>query len=159
MASLNGFNANNVKPEVGFEPIPAGDYVALIINSEMKANNAGTGEYLELQFEIVEGQFKGRKLFVRLNLNNPNDQAVGIARAELSAICRATGVMTPNDSVDLHNIPILIKVGMQKRKDTGDLENKIKGYTPRSGGVIPPVSQGTAASQQRAPWQIPVPKS
>src|SRR3990172_3284342 len=36
MANLNGFNANNVDPATDFEPIPAGKYLAVITESEMK---------------------------------------------------------------------------------------------------------------------------
>ena len=35
--------------------------------------------------------------------------AVKIARAELSAICRAVGVMAPNDSVELHDLPLVMR--------------------------------------------------
>ena len=48
MADLNGFNASNVEPAAGFDPIPAGKYPAVITDSEMKPNNAGTGAYLQL---------------------------------------------------------------------------------------------------------------
>ena len=70
---------------------------------------------------------KNRLLWARLNLDNPNATAVQIARAELSAICRAVGVLAPNDSVELHNLPLVIHVRCKKRKDTGELTNEIKG--------------------------------
>ena len=63
------------------------------------------------------------------NLNR--DVAVKIARGELSAICRAVGVMQPRDSVELHNLPLLITVKLKKREDTGELTNEIKGYAPK----------------------------
>ena len=55
-------------------------------------------------------EFKGRNLWARLNLDNPNEIAVKIARAELSALCRAVGVLEPKDSVELHNLPLVISV-------------------------------------------------
>jgi hypothetical protein len=76
----------------------------------------------------VEGEYKNRVLWARLNLNNPNATAVKIARGELSAICRAVGVLQPRDSVDLHNLPLVITVKLKKRDDTGELTNEIKGY-------------------------------
>lgn len=147
MASLSGFNAAEVEPSKGFEPLPAGKYLAMIVNSELKPTQAGTGEYLKLEFEIIDGEFKGRKLFANLNLDNPNAQAVQIARAELSAICRAVNVLQPKDSVELHNLPLVLKVGMEKRKDTNELQNRIKGYEPKEIGATKP-QQGGAA-----PWQ------
>ena len=95
MADLNGFDANNVEPAAAFDPIPAGKYLAVITDSEMKPNKAGTGSYLQLTFQIIEGEYKNRLLWARLNLDNPNATAVQIARAELSAICRAVGVLAP----------------------------------------------------------------
>ena len=53
MVALN-FNANDVDPKKAFAPLPAGDYMALITESEMKTTNAGTGEYLKLKLEMKE---------------------------------------------------------------------------------------------------------
>jgi hypothetical protein len=91
MADLRGFDANQVEPSTDFDPIPAGKYLAIITESEMRPNKAGTGHFLQLTFQIMEGPFKNRLLWARLNLDNPNATAVQIARAELSAICRAGG--------------------------------------------------------------------
>jgi len=138
MANLNGFNANEVDPSVGFDPVPAGQYLAIITESEMKPTKAGTGQYLQLTFQIIEGEYKGRLLWARLNLDNPSAMAVKIARAELSAICRAVNVMAPKDSVEMHNIPLVIKVGCKKRDDVpGDeITNEIKGYESRASASV-----------------------
>ncbi|MCC7407611.1 MAG: DUF669 domain-containing protein, partial [Phycisphaeraceae bacterium] len=106
MANLSGFNAATVEPSQDFEPIPAGKYLATITESQMKPTKNGAGQYLQLSFQILDGPCKGRFVWARLNLQNPNPTTVQIARQELSAICRAVGVMTPNDSVELHNLPL-----------------------------------------------------
>ena len=49
-----------------------------------------------------------------------------IAKAELSAICRAVGVLAPNDSTDLHDLPLVIHVKCKKWPDTGDISNEVK---------------------------------
>ena len=72
MANLNGFDANNVDPATDFEPIPAGKYLAVITDSEMKPTKSGSGHYLELTFQVIDGPFKNRLLWSRLNLDNPN---------------------------------------------------------------------------------------
>jgi hypothetical protein len=128
MANLNGFNATEVEPTSNFEPLPAGKYLAAITESEMKPTKSGAGSYLQMTLTILEGEYKNRVLWARLNLNNPNATAVKIARSELSAICHAVGVMQPRDSVDLHNLPLVITVKVKKREDTGELTNEIKGY-------------------------------
>jgi hypothetical protein len=148
MADLRGFDANQVEPSADFEPLPAGKYPAVIIESEMKANKAGTGHYLQLTFEVIDGTFKGRRVWARLNLDNPNAQAVQIARAELSAVCRAVGVLAPNDSADLHNLPLVITVKCRKREDTGEIANEIKGYAKKEASAGPP-----PAANQVPPWR------
>lgn len=131
MADLGNFNANNVDPAADFEPIPAGKYLAVIVDSDMKATKSGDGRYLELQFQVVEGPYKNRLLWSRLNLENPNSLAVQIARGQLSAICRAVGVMQPRDSVELHNLPLIVSVKCKRREDTGDIVNEIRGYSKK----------------------------
>ena len=71
MANLNNFDARAVEPIAEFEPIPAGKYLTAISTSEMKDTKNGNGSYLELEFAVLEGQYKGRKLWARLNLKNP----------------------------------------------------------------------------------------
>ena len=151
MSNLNGFNANEVDPALDFEPIPAGKYLAIITASEMKPTKSGNGSYLELQFQVIEGEYKGRLLWARLNLDNPNQQAVQIARAELSAVCRAVGVMQPRDSVELHNLPLLVTVKCKKREDTGEITNEIKGYEAKAAAAGQP--QQASVGDTTPPWK------
>lgn len=152
MAELHGFDANQVEPTGDFEPIPAGKYLAVITDSVMKANKAGTGSLLQLTFQVIEGEYQNRLLWTRLNLDHPNAIAVQIARADLSAICRAVGVLSPKDSVELHNLPLVIQVRCKKRTDTGDIVNEIKGYAKRD---QPPPAAAAAAPPNNStpPWK------
>jgi hypothetical protein len=149
MANLHGFDANQVEPTTEFEAIPAGKYLAVIIDSEMKPTKSATGSYLQLAFEILEGEYKGRHLWARLNLDNPNEMAVRIARAELSAVCRAVGVMAPKDSVELHDLPLVITVRCKKREDTGEIANEIKGYAKKEMAA----GQPAQAQSNSPPWR------
>ena len=149
MASLSGFNANDVEPTSDFDPVPAGKYLAVITESEVKDNKLGTGSYLQFTFQVIEGEFKSRFLWARLNLNNPNATAVKIARAELSAICRAVGVMAPNDSAELHDLPLVISVKCKKRADTGEVTNEIKGYHKKDAANGKPIQ----ATNETPPWR------
>lgn len=153
MANLNGFNANDVDPNFAFEPIPASKYLAVITESEQKPTKNGGGNFLQLTFQILEGEYKGRLVWARLNLDNTNATTVKIARAELSAICRAVGVLSPKDSVELHNLPLLITVGHKKRQDTGELTNVIKGYARKDAAAARPTATAGANGNGKAPWQ------
>ena len=151
MPNLNGFNANEVDPNFGFEPIPAGKYLAVITESETKPTKSGSGQYLQLSFQILDGEYKGRLVWARLNLDNANATTVKIARSELSAICRAVGIMAPKDSVELHNLPLVISVGHKKRQDTGELTNVIKGYARKDAAASKP--SAAVNGNGKAPWQ------
>ena len=152
MANLGNFNASDVEPATPFDAIPAGKYLAAITDSETKPTKSGSGSYLQLVFTIIEGEYTNRILWARLNLVNPNPTAVKIARAELSAICRAVGVLTPRDSVELHNVPLVINVKVKKRQDTGELTNEIKGYAPKAAAATAQPQQAPA-NNVTPPWK------
>ena len=148
MATLN-FDANSVEPNTGFSPLPAGKYLAVITEDEMKETSNGRGRYLRLTFEIVDGEYSGRKIWSNLNLENENPKAVQIARGDLSAICRAVGVMQLRDSVELHNLPMVITVRCKTDAVSGEIRNEIKGYEPRNANAP---AAAAAPQTAKAPW-------
>ena len=151
MANLNGFNAHEVEPSTSFDPLPAGKYIAAITASETKPTKNGDGNYLQLEFTILDGEYKDRKVWDRLCLNHPNPQTVKIARGNLSALCRAVGVMQPRDSVELHNIPLQITVKFKKREDTGELANEVRGYAKKEAAAGQP--QQAPVQNNTPPWK------
>jgi hypothetical protein len=148
MANLHGFNANNIDPAIDFEPIPAGKYLAIISDSGMKPTKNGSGSFLELTFQVIDGPYKNRLLWSRLNLENPNKQAVEIARAQLSAICRAVGVMQPKDSLELHNLPLQITVKCKRREDNDEIVNEIRAYAKKEADTGQPQQE----TSNTPPW-------
>ena len=152
MSTLN-FNAADVEPSTGFDAIPAGKYQVIINESEMKPTKTGNGQYLWLEFEVTTGEYKGRKLWTRLNLENPNPDAVRMARADLSAICRAVNVLNLDDSIELHNLPLTVTVRCRKNQDD-ELVNEIKGYGPRENAVLqkPAGAQTATVTKAAPPW-------
>lgn len=157
MAGLN-LDMTGVSPAEERSAIPAGEYLAVITESEMKTTKSGNGQFLQLTFEVIEGEFKGRKVWHRLNLNNPNSQAVEIARRELKAIMVAVNFPGDiiNDSADLHNLPLTIKV-KAKQSDDGEVQNEIKSFkakgTPTFAAGGTPAAAGAApAGDGKPPW-------
>ena len=141
MASLDGFDARTVEASEPMGPIPAGTYTAMMIESDKKTNKAGTGQYLFVKFQIQSGEYAGRKVSAFLNLWNANETAKEIAFRDMAAICQAVGVMQPNDSQDLHNIPLDIVVGVRDPDEQGRVFNDIKGYQKRVAQPAAPVSE------------------
>lgn len=145
------WDANTVEPSKPMDLLPEGDFLAMITAGEWKPTSSGTGERLNLTFDILDGplprpankpfEFKGRKMWEGLNLKNPNAQAVEIAKADMSAICRAVGKMKmPNGLRDLYNIPLIIVVKHAKREDNGQMKNVIKGYKPKGSIAAAPAA-------------------
>lgn len=128
MAQLN-FDARTVVPDTGQQdPVPAGWYKVVIDKSEMKPTKDGTGMRLELAFKIIDGQFTNRKIFEGLNLQNANPVAQEIAYKQLSAICHAVNVLVAEDSTQLHNIPMQVKVKLKPAQGQYDAGNSIVAY-------------------------------
>jgi hypothetical protein len=147
---LNGFNAENVEPNAPRDPIPAGWYKAVIEATEEKPTKAQTGSYLQLTIQVIEGEHAGRKVTERLNLNNPNATAVEIAQRTLSSICRAVGVMTPRDSADLMDKPMMVKVKVKPASGEYSASNEVDDYAAPDKAAAPAAASGGAATP---PWK------
>lgn len=108
----------------GFEPLPPGEYAVVISEQRTKPNKAGTGEYLELTLVIEEGSSRGRRIWERLNLRNPSQKAVQIARETVERIKEVTGMTAARNADEL--------VGGRCRVVTmnDDYGTKVKNYLP-----------------------------
>lgn len=79
----------------GASKVPSGDYVVVCVNGEEKENSKRNGHYIQLDFEIQEGEFAGEKLVDRINHDNPNETARNIAFATLKKLGSAIGKKEP----------------------------------------------------------------
>lgn len=150
MANLAGFDANEVPEDSGFSPVPKGRYPAIAIESEMKPTRAGTGEYLQAVFEILDGTHKGRRLWRRMNVKNPNPTAQDIGQRELAEWCKACGNPRPNDSEELHNIPVMLDVDTElddRRREV----NVIKKILPVDDSAAQSTGAASAPREPAAP--------
>ena len=146
MATIN-FNAEEIEPQSDFSPLPVGNYTVVITQSEMKPTKTGNGQYLQLTLQVVEGEYKNRLIFDRLNIQNQNSVAQQIAQKALSSICRAVGVMHPKDSEELHDKPFSVKIGIRPASGEYGESNIVKGYSSLSSST--PVKKGNG----KKPWE------
>lgn len=158
MVAFN-FDGTQHEPNAGFTPVPAGWYNVAIEKSEMKSTAKGDGAMMVFTLNIIDGQYAGKKLFVRLNIQNPNQQAVDIAYGELSAISHAVGVIQWNETTQLHGIPFQVQAAVGKT-DKGTETNEVKAYKDAAGnepGKAPaqqggaPAAFGGQPAQQQQP--------
>ena len=158
MAQLN-FDASQVAPSEALEAIPAGWYTAQMTASQMKPTADGTGAYMQAEFTVLGGEYAGRKLFDRINLQNKNPLAVEIGYKTLSAICHAVGVIQVQDSQQLHGRPLQLKVSLRAAGPGADgkyyeASNEVKGYKAADAGAPvagAPAGGAPAWANQQAP--------
>lgn len=153
MAGIN-FNANDVpESEDKFDLLPAGDYKAIITESSIKATKAGTGEYVAVKVQIVDGPKKGRTVFANLNFKNPNPTAEQIGRRELADLTKAVGLVTITDTAQLHNKPLLVKIGIEPAKDGYEATNRVKRWMPiNQASTAEIITMPTAGGVK--PWEL-----
>jgi hypothetical protein len=134
MALIN-FKASAITIEErsnSFGPLPAGEYEMMIVKSETKPTKSGNGHYLELEMHVVSGQHSGRRHWERLNLDNPNQQAVKIAEESLAKLCMALKIDDVEDSEQLHDQVFIAEIGIDKKDET---RNVIWGYQGVGGHI------------------------
>ena len=147
MAQLK-FNAAEIDT-TSRDAIHAGTYEAVVTDSEMRATKNGLGMGINLTFEILsEGPAKGRKVFAWINYENASAKAQQIGREELASLCKAVGVTELDDTVQLHNLPLLITVGLDRNDPT---KNVIKAYKAKAGQTAQPAQKSPQAAGA-APW-------
>ena len=149
------FDATGIDPMKPLEVLPPGKYPAQIVNSEMRLTRDGMGQYLHLEIDVLDGPYRGRKLFDRLNLVNANTQTVEIAQRTLSVICHATGRLQVQDSEELHLIPFLAVVQVQPPRNGYGESNKVR-YQPLE-GAAPAAQPAQPARPAAAPSAMPAP--
>lgn len=151
MGNLNGYDASQGPTMEDRDCLPAGEYIAAVVKSEKKDAKTAGNAYINLEFEVQDGNCKGRRFWTMLNLWNSNSQAVEIAQRELNSICHAIGRIHIDDSEELHGIPMRVTLTVQDNDQYGP-QNRVKGYKPLNAG---PKVAGNAAGDgpTSAPWK------
>ena len=154
------FNAASVEPMQprSFAPLPDGEYEMIITKSDVKPTKAGNGHYLELEMQVIGGEHSGRRHWERLNVDNPNKQAEDIATAALAALCIAVDVPDMTDTVQLHDIPFVVTMEIDRKDPT---RNRIAGYANSAAttsaapvkAAAPAAKPAAAPAAGKKPWQ------
>lgn len=146
-----GFDTSevDVNAQGSFDPIPAGNYVLKATEAEDKQTKAGTGSYLAVTFVVVEGEFKGRKVWMNFNTHNPSEKAQNIGRQQLVSWATAAGKANASDSDHLID---------RKFTCTLDIE-KQEGYSARNNikAFLFEAAESPAAAEK--PKAAPTPKA
>lgn len=155
------------KRESNYELLPAGWYTAQVTESEIVTLKTGNGQAIKLTFTILSDNYRGRKVWARLNVRHTNPKAETVAQQQLRELCESIGLTRFEYTEELHNKPVDIKVKIRK-DETGQYEdqNDVAGFKPTAGAkfmetsagaraVVLPASPGSAPAAAAAavpPW-------
>lgn len=147
-----GFDTNSVPPQEDFVVIPPDNYVLLIEGAEVKPTKANTGHYLELTLQVMDGPHKGRKVWDRINIQNPSQKCQEIGLRSLAALGLALNIPRIGDAAQLLN---QVVIGHVKVKDG---QNEVRTYsalTPAGAPGVPQVPQQPYYPPTQAPQYAP----
>jgi len=129
-----GLDLTEVKESV-FEALPPGEYILQAIESVIKETKSGTGEYINVKFEVVDGDQKGRTLFHMFNIKNENQKAVEIGLGQLKTFMRCAGKNTFN-LTSVNDLLGLAAVGVvKKRTDEYGEKSVVSYFKPLTDGL------------------------
>lgn len=144
------FDATSVEPSQNLAPLPPNDYEVMATEAKMAPLKSGNGYGLFLTFQVLSGEFKGRRVWQTLNIRHTNPKASEIAKRDLSALCRAIGIMKPHYCTELCNHPLVVTVRVRQQEGYAP-SNEIKGYAPRTGNAVAaPQTSPSASSAEPA---------
>jgi len=152
------FDPMAVEPSSSFDPLPPGDYPVLIEQAEIRETKKGDGSYLKLTLQVLDGQFKGRKLWDNINLANPNVQCVEIGMKALASLGRALGGQKIRATEQLLNQVVAAKVAVKNDKNYGD-QNVVREYKAPSEAQPQTGDAGLPAPAQPAPVPVAAPQA
>lgn len=126
-----------------FEVLPKGRYPCRIIESEDKKTKAGDGSYFKFTFEIVKGDYKGRKLWDQFNIHNQSEVAQQIGRERFKALCVAAGKEKIKKTEELHAKFVVCLVDIERGREGRQDQNRINGYMAAKDFVAPEAGPAT----------------
>lgn len=155
MGNLSGiFDGVGTKPEYDNSPLPVGEYKVEIVKAEIKTTKDGTGNYINVQYKVIDGQYINRVVFGMLNIRNKNPEAQRIGGEQFFNLREAIGVKKVDDTDQLVGHRLQIKLGIRKSEQYGD-QNDVKGFSALAGAPKPvAATPSVAPATQKAapPW-------
>jgi hypothetical protein len=141
------FNPSEAKSmdEIGFDPIPAGQYKAIVTEADAVVPKSGDGSMIKMKLQIVEGEHKDRLLFENLCVEHSKQKVAEIAQARLRQYCEAMNLSVLNDTEQLLNKPVLVTIKVTPPRDGFDAGNSVT----RVEATQAPKATGSAATAKQ----------
>lgn len=151
------FDTNSVEAQGDYEVLPAGKYLVLVEKAEVRPTKANTGHYIYLEMKILDGKFKGMKVFDRINIDNPNQKCVEIGQRCLAALGKAVGLQAVSDTNQLLNKTVTTHVKVKNEQNEVRTYSAATAYTAPVAPMTAPVAPAYVTAS--APMAVPPPNT
>ena len=133
-----------------YDLIPEGWYNATITKAELNNTKAGTGQKIDMRYDIVGPTQQGRVVFGTVNVRNQSQEAEEIGRQQLGKIMRAVGLAKIQDTDELVGGSICVRVKIRPAENGYDARNEVSGFKSAS-GALPQVTSTSAPEPTAQP--------
>ena len=137
-----------------FDPIPAGDYQATIVNADMVPTKAGTGTIFKTRYDITGPTHAKRVVFGQLNVRNPSAKAEEIGLQELKKLMAAVDIRHFEDTDQFIGLSLTIKVAIETSENYPP-KNIVKSWKSIGGASalpMPAMAAAPATKSATPPW-------
>lgn len=126
------------------DPLPEGEYLVQAFEADLASKNDNVG--LKIVFDVIGGEYEGRKIWEYLNIRHSNATAQKIAQEAYTELWRdALRIGLPKSTEDILFKPVLARVKITPAKDGYAAGNRIIKYLPATQSA-----PARSAPQQRA---------
>lgn len=136
----DAFDPADHEPTTDFAVLSPGKYPVEIEAAEVKETKAGNGHYIKVTLCVLDGEYKNRKLWDYINIDNPSGECVTISMRQLSVLCQAVGLVAIRDTAELVSKTCFAHVKVK------DDQNSIRTYS----GLPPAQSQPAQSKPAQA---------
>lgn len=135
------------------QPLPDGKYMVEIADSDYRDNSTGTGSYVMVEFNVLDAEYAGRKLWSNLNIIHTNEKAQEIGQQQMAKLCLAAlGKPACSDTDELIGRQLAVGVGLDKKDPS---RNRIKWFEPVQQTTSAPAARpavAPAVAKKANPW-------
>lgn len=140
-----------------YDLIPEGWYNVSITKAEPGNTKSGTGQKIDIRYDITGPTHEGRVIFQAVNIRNQSQKAEEIGRQQLGEIMRAIGLARVEDTDQLVGGQLCIKIKIKQPTDRdiaagySQPKNEVAGFKAIAGGMAPQPVASSAPAATSAP--------
>lgn len=177
--AANSVSSNIEIKNTEYTPLPAGEYIVAVTSStgpfaskRANPNNPNEfGQFLKLEFTVIEGQYANRKLWMNNNIlvypkSSSEDDirkaqtSIAMGAKEREVILASLGKTAITAAEELIGATIKVKVVVVKDafKEDGSMKNEIKAILPANAATPSPsiattTPKTTTTAKAKMPWE------